>query len=455
MDVTLANDGQEITLNVGERFLLDLGDEYRWSVEVADQAILSRVVNITVIRGAQGVYEAHQAGTTTLSATGDPQCRQAQPPCGMPSRVFSITVAVIGGTPTPQASGEPLFLNSIHMFTATVGWATGEAQAGRALSVYRTQDGGGHWQDVTPLPIGEGQYGTASFLDESHAWVSVTSPGEASAGSASLVVYRTTDGGQSWEPGETLELSFEQPVPVDFVDPQRGWMMVSQGFAAGSEGVRILRSDDGGLHWGAVAVTSAVDEQSTSGSLPLGCGKLGLAFIGRDTGWVTGSCPGSHPVFFVTHDGGRSWERQGLTAPPGYPAGELEACRCALSEPIFSDPQHGALPVVVLDQNEAAYLYVTQDGGDSWEPRPLPPGLEIDSLDFAGPQDGWGSDGSRIFATQDGGQSWEAIGSLPAEQIQGAFSFVDGEHGWFTDGEHLYATRDGGMGWDKSLLRVQ
>jgi hypothetical protein len=52
------------------------------------------VKNIAVIAVAQGVYQALAPGSTTLSATGDPQCRTAQPPCENPSTVFSITIIV-------------------------------------------------------------------------------------------------------------------------------------------------------------------------------------------------------------------------------------------------------------------------------------------------------------------------------------------------------------------------
>lgn len=92
--VTLDNDGQTITLRTGDQFLLKLGDQYEWTIEVADPTIVSRVVNITVVKGAQGVYEAHQAGETTLSASGDPLCRKSQPPCAMPSRLFRIQIVV-------------------------------------------------------------------------------------------------------------------------------------------------------------------------------------------------------------------------------------------------------------------------------------------------------------------------------------------------------------------------
>jgi hypothetical protein len=92
--VTLANDGGTLNLKVGEQFLLKLGEDYYWNVTIADQNIVSRVVGITVVRGAQGVYEAHQAGTTQLTAAGDPICRQSQPPCAAPSRDFQIQIVV-------------------------------------------------------------------------------------------------------------------------------------------------------------------------------------------------------------------------------------------------------------------------------------------------------------------------------------------------------------------------
>ena len=92
--VTLDNAGQTIMLKTGESFLLKLGEEYDWAVTIADQSVISRVKNVMVVRGAQGLYEANKAGSTTLTASGDPVCRQSQPPCAMPSRLFEIKVEV-------------------------------------------------------------------------------------------------------------------------------------------------------------------------------------------------------------------------------------------------------------------------------------------------------------------------------------------------------------------------
>jgi hypothetical protein len=92
--VTLADDEQTINLPVGASFLLQLGDGYVWNVTIADPTIVSRQINILVVRGAQGVYVAHKAGQTTLTAAGEPPCRSAQPPCAAASRVFHVIIVV-------------------------------------------------------------------------------------------------------------------------------------------------------------------------------------------------------------------------------------------------------------------------------------------------------------------------------------------------------------------------
>ncbi len=94
-DVTLSDQGRPSTLHVGESFVLRLGVDYNWQVQVANQDVLSRVPNVMMVRGAQGIYRAHQPGETTLTAIGDPLCRQSNPPCGMPSRDFQVTVVVV------------------------------------------------------------------------------------------------------------------------------------------------------------------------------------------------------------------------------------------------------------------------------------------------------------------------------------------------------------------------
>ena len=93
--ITLADNGKTFLLHPGESVLLNLGMEiYDWTVTIDDQNVLSRVRNIMVIRGAQGVYQAAQAGQAVLSAEGDPLCRKSTPACMAPSLMFMVTIIV-------------------------------------------------------------------------------------------------------------------------------------------------------------------------------------------------------------------------------------------------------------------------------------------------------------------------------------------------------------------------
>jgi hypothetical protein len=100
--ITLDDDNKTITLQVDETFLLQLGEGYDWNISIDDQAVISREVNVMVIRGAQGIYRAHKPGSATLTAVGDPACRESVPPCAAPSRLFRLYV-IVSGAETPKA----------------------------------------------------------------------------------------------------------------------------------------------------------------------------------------------------------------------------------------------------------------------------------------------------------------------------------------------------------------
>lgn len=103
--ITLADNGRTITLNVNETFLLKLEEGYDWNITIDDQTIFSRVVNVLVVRGAQGLYVAHRPGNATLTAVGSPECLKSQPPCARPSILFKLFVVVPGQEQVPGTSG--------------------------------------------------------------------------------------------------------------------------------------------------------------------------------------------------------------------------------------------------------------------------------------------------------------------------------------------------------------
>jgi len=91
-DITLKDSGKSITFKTGQSFLLKLGEDFDWNVQVDNQDVVSRALNIMVIRGAQGVYEAH--GHATLTAVGDPPCLHSDPPCKIHSTIFTLDIEV-------------------------------------------------------------------------------------------------------------------------------------------------------------------------------------------------------------------------------------------------------------------------------------------------------------------------------------------------------------------------
>jgi hypothetical protein len=102
--ITLDDDNKIITLQVDDTFLFQLGEGYDWNISIDDQTVISREVNVMVIRGAQEIYKAHKLGSATLTAVGDPPCRKSVPACAAPSRLFRLYVVVSGGAAgTPKA----------------------------------------------------------------------------------------------------------------------------------------------------------------------------------------------------------------------------------------------------------------------------------------------------------------------------------------------------------------
>lgn len=96
MTVTLSDNNTTIPMQVGDTFLLKLGEGYSWDVSVDNPDVLSLKPGVSVVRGAQGIYTAKANGMATLKAIGDPVCREATPACEAPSIMFALMVEVGG-----------------------------------------------------------------------------------------------------------------------------------------------------------------------------------------------------------------------------------------------------------------------------------------------------------------------------------------------------------------------
>jgi photosystem II stability/assembly factor-like uncharacterized protein len=375
-------------------------------------------------------------------------------PAGVSPTATSLASPSVKPTPypTPTASGAAYPLlppSSMHMISASTGWAAGST----TNRILRTTDGGAHWVDVTPRTAKVGTWITF-FLDANNAWLtSSLQPGSATP-DFSVTIYKTIDGGRTWE--QTGQVAPDQgwAASIDFVDRTHGWLFVNQGVAAGSQGVLFYGTVDGGRTW---AKLSETDSSGNPGHLPFGCNKGLPVFLNSQTGWIPGACNAAgKPFFFVTHDGGRTWNDAGITLPEGYGGG----CMCGPSSLRFADSRNGVFVLNLYgpDGLPHNFLYATHDAGGSWQAgAALPPNCY--TAYFINASIGWTLDAKKnaILQTRDGGQHWSTAGTIPSNSngVVMDFQFVTSQVGWAlgadSRGLPILKTVDGGATWTTQL----
>lgn len=362
------------------------------------------------------------------------------PPAGLSPDTVSLPASQapqpIPATPAPAVPSPALL--SFHMLDERAGWGITET------GVFRTDDGGLSWQDITPPGAAILAYGVASFfLDASHGWVLlVNQDNPMTAGT----LYRTVNGGGTWD---------SIPVPFGggrlvFLDASNGWMLADQGVAAGSNAVSVLQTTDGGSTW----ILNFVNDPTFPGatdSLPLSGLKNGLSPIDMQTAWIGGVTYAAGVVYlYRTSDGGHLWEQVPFRVPADQAQAQLDT-----DGPIFVGPRDAFLPIHVYSSNGTQLdLYASHDRGESWTRQSsLPNG---GSLDFVSPNDGIFWDGAAFYVTHDGAANWQRI--VPNVAFGENFAdldFVSPLLGWVltndvTGRRRLYVSTDGAANW--SLL---
>ncbi len=267
-------------------------------------------------------------------------------------------------------------------------------------------------------------------------------------------VVRTTDGGLHWKdvtphapPGQHLVQG------VGFVHaltPLRAWAVGTMDVLA-PDGRQILtpvvfHTSDGGQTW-----TSATTSVGWT-----------MDFVNARNGWLVGG----EDVYRST-DGGKTWTKIGSAKFPRYPYSIT-----------FLNATTGWIVSNTVDGNSLqTYLFVTRDGGDTWQQEKLPlplqlitdaPNLTAESPKLLSAQEAvlpvrystTKDAGVFFWLTDNGGATWTPTTpvSLPGDFSGSAMmpnyrasSFADISHGWVTDGHALYVTSDGGRWWTKRL----
>jgi photosystem II stability/assembly factor-like uncharacterized protein len=298
--------------------------------------------------------------------------------------------------------------------------------------IQRSLDGGKSWDPVGNDFRYDGVPGTHQWYDGTpHPWEfakvwhlepSLTDRDTVYAGVEDAALFRTTDGGTSWQELSGLREhgtgSSWQPgagglclhtILLHPTDDQRIFAAIS---AAGA-----FRSDDGGQSW------LPINKGLRSGEIPAGDAEVGhcvhrLAMHPSrpDTLFMQ-----KHWDVMRTDDAGGSWREVSGDLPSdfGFPidvhAHEPETIYVV---PILSDSNH-------YPPDGKLRVYRSRTGGDEWEPltnglpqencyvNVLRDAMAVDRLDECGVY--FGTTGGQVYASPDGGDSWSAIvRDLPA-----------------------------------------
>jgi photosystem II stability/assembly factor-like uncharacterized protein len=295
---------------------------------------------------------------------------------------------------------------------------SGEAWTRNSVSVgdgvYKSTDGGETW---THVGLPDSERISRIIVDPRAAdTVYACVPGKLWSDSAERGLYKTTDGGKSWQ----LVLKGSNPstgcgsVAMEPGNPdvllaglwdfrRQGWTFRSGGNGpAAPSGSGLYRSADGGKTW------TELTTQSHKGLPPKPYGRIALAFAPSDAKTIYAFVESTDSVLLISHDGGATWERgdksQWMVWRPFYFAN------------LIVDPKD-AHRVFKTDGS----LILSEDGGKSFSAVGGFAGMHGDVHDvFVDPgnsQHVFAADDGGLWISFDGANKWWKTDNLPISQF--------------------------------------
>lgn len=337
---------------------------------------------------------------------------------------------------------------------------TGGMWAVSGTTLWLSFDGGSTWSSTYIPPRDPDALVLATaVLDAQHAWTLRAGPGSTTGNSdsvVSLLVYRTSDGGHSWQstgiPGNFFDHFFD----LTFVDPDHGFLEV---YGSDGTNVVIYRTSDGGATWTAAPAHQLDWTISISDASTLWTSWPGPSAIPAST---------DQSMLEVSRNAGETWS----TAPlPGFESQLTTNLRGVAAPPSFVDASTGYVAVNVAKTDPSvdgtSEIFRTTDGGTTWThvstaPYWLGNLVAIDAShlfaiagfiqnDEATPN---AEPALATLASADSGKTWRVSGEMPVF-AGGSCWFLDPDHGagvlmpgkfGYPD-KVLYVTSNGGLTW--------
>lgn len=426
--------------------------------------------------GGAYLYSTRDAGATWTALAGAPAWPASPEPTTPPY--------VVGPDTSPYPIMVPLAsVASMGRANAKLGWAVisdPTSTAGSSGAELRmTTDGGATWSEPRALPA----VGQVQFVDQNRGWLyDLYDPYALTAGpsSHSVAVYRTTDGGLTWQesvvdlgsmPGgfggssslstSTGSFHFRDAMHGDLFEtvaagPNDASDMNMSRWAAVC---RRASTSDGGVTWSAATDGPCVSTVTFTSDL-----------VGYGQKWD------NSPTVYVTTDGGQTWVSGSLpSSANATPNAPYPSSTLMLLEP----RPDGSLRALVNDFGTVE-VDVSTDGGQSWTVSGTATGLGMSGGYYrvARLGDGiWiaitttvGMDApADIWETRDGGLTWTPLSGKGLEAAGGDIAFVSPTDGWVAGAEmactsgsdqsqvcqerfSILATNDGGQSWVPILI---
>jgi len=361
---------------------------------------------------------------------------------GQPAELpTEIPLTPVPDTPAPPAINAPLVespaLVEVQFLNELDGWGVTETQ------IVRTNNGGVTWYNVTPPDATiSGQSVGTFILDNDHAWLQIP---DFNNFPNNGLLYRTTDGGLTWTVSSTPFSGGD----LNFIDPNKGWMLADLGVGAGSNAVAVFQTMDGGATW-TQTYTNDPNLPDAGDSLPLGGIKSDLVPLNMQTAWVSGVTYASGSIYlFRTDDSGHNWSLVKPELPAGAENFELGIDKDQMQ---FVTATDGFLVVRMAGQANQTAVYTTNNAGNTWTLTPtiIP---NAGASDFLSAQEAIIYNGQQFYVTRDAARTWTSVSpNIVFGDSFANMEFVNPNTGWVitvdpASHRSLYRTNDGGATW--------